>query len=82
MFGVKLTKSIQDFISPDILKNFKTRTDLNMLQCHTWQTKLMIDENIGAERYLMEQEDINHPETSVKMELLKNEMRDVYCLMA
>lgn len=72
--------SIQDFISKDILENYKYRSDLNMGHENIWQTKLMVKE-FGPERYLMKpKKDINHPLIDEKMTLLSNEMRDVFHL--
>lgn len=72
--------SIQDFIEPRILENFPHRSDLNMGQRHTWQTKMMIKES-GAQRYLMEEADVNKPEVDDKMLALKKEMTEIYNLL-
>jgi S-adenosylmethionine decarboxylase len=72
--------SIQDFIDPTILETFKYRTDLNMGQMHTWQTKLMIND-YPATRYLMNPNDSSHSEVASKMDLLQKEMKEVYNLL-
>ncbi len=71
--------SIQDFIEPEVLADYKFKSDLNIGRENIWQTKLMVKE-FGAERYLMEERDINHPDIDRKMLLLNKEMRDVFHL--
>jgi len=71
--------SIQDFIKPEILENYLYRQDLNMAHENIWQTKLMIRE-FGAERYLLEPDDVGHPDVPEKMKLLDAEMRAVFHL--
>jgi S-adenosylmethionine decarboxylase len=71
--------SIQDFIEPSILEQFKFRSDLNMGRENIWQTKLMV-KPFGPERYLMEESDYNHPQIDEKMFLLDKEMREVFHL--
>ena len=69
--------SIQDFIKPEIKRNFTYMADINMPQDNIWQTKLMVKE-MGAENYLLNPNDVNHPDVPAKMELLKKEMKEVY----
>ena len=69
--------SIQDFIQPEILQQFRYRSDINMPEDNIWQTKLMV-KDYPAERYLMEPLDSEHPDVSGKMEILKEEMRQVF----
>ena len=71
--------SIQDFIDPEVMKDFEFHSDLNMPRDNIWQTKLMV-KNFGAERFVYHQRDINHPEIDTKMKLLYDEMREVYHL--
>lgn len=71
--------SIQDFINPEILKNYEFRSDINMTRDNIWQTKLMI-KDMGAKHYLYDKKDVNHPEIKKKMELLQNEMEEVFHL--
>ncbi len=71
--------SIQDFINPEILENFQYRLDLNMPNSQIWQSKFMVKE-FGAERYLMNKDDINHPYVPNKMEQLKSEMFELFNL--
>ncbi len=69
--------SIQDFIKPEIKRNFTYMADINMPQDNIWQTKLMVKE-MGPENYLLNPNDVNHPDVPAKMELLKKEMKEVY----
>ncbi len=69
--------SIQDFMRPDIKKNFQYLADINMPQDNIWQTKLMVKE-MGPENYLLNPNDVNHPDVPKKMELLREEMKEVY----
>lgn len=71
--------SIQDYINPRILEDYVYRFDINISHDNIWQTKLMIRE-MGPERYLMEPQDVNHPEVPNKMKLLNSEMREVFHL--
>ncbi len=71
--------SIQDFIKPEILAQYKHRTDLNLGSENIWQTKLMV-KDFGPERYVMEPNLVNHPDIDKKMQLLHEEMREVYHL--
>jgi S-adenosylmethionine decarboxylase len=71
--------SIQDFIKPEILDNYKYRTDLNIGRENIWQTKLMV-KDFGPERYVMHKKDAGHPDIKNKMLLLHQEMREVYHL--
>ncbi len=69
--------SIQDYISKDVLSNYKFRSDINMPKDNIWQTRLLIGD-MNPKRYLMEEYDIDHPEVPHKMELLDKEMREVF----
>ncbi|MDD4973973.1 MAG: adenosylmethionine decarboxylase [Bacteriovorax sp.] len=69
--------SIQDFIKPEIKSKFLYMADINMPQDNIWQTKMMVKE-MGPENYLLNPNDVNHPDVSMKMELLKKEMKEVY----
>ncbi len=71
--------SIQDFINPSVLENYDFKSDLNLGRDNIWQTKLMVKE-FGAERYLMDKSDFNHPDIDKQMSLLKQEMEDVFHL--
>ena len=71
--------SIQDFIKPEIMKDFEYHSDLNMPRDNIWQTKLMARQ-FGPERFVYKQKDVNHPEIDDKMRLLYDEMREVYHL--
>jgi len=71
--------SIQDFIDPEIMKDFEFHSDLNMPRDNIWQTKLMV-KDFGPERFVYDQNDKDHPEISNKMKLLFDEMREVYHL--
>ncbi len=71
--------SIQDFIKPEILENFQYRTDINLGHENIWQTKLMV-KNFGPERYVMEPKYASHPDIDKKMQLLHQEMREVFHL--
>jgi S-adenosylmethionine decarboxylase len=71
--------SIQDYIKPEILADYKFRSDINMPRENIWQTKLMI-KDFGPERYLMDASDINHPEMDRYMQRLAVEMKEVFHL--
>ena len=71
--------SIQDFIKPEILKDYQYKTDLNIPGNMIWQTKLMIGE-FGAERYLMEPTKHDPNTLTKEMDLLKSEMFGVFHL--
>lgn len=71
--------SIQDFIDPGIIKNYEYRSDINMTRDNIWQTKLMI-KDMGADHYLYNKKDANHPDIDQKMSLLKDEMEEVFHL--
>jgi S-adenosylmethionine decarboxylase len=71
--------SIQDFIKPEILNNYKYRTDLNIGRENIWQTKLMV-KDFGPERYVMHKKDSHHVDIENKMKLLHQEMREVFHL--
>lgn len=74
--------SIQNFISPDILKKYLYRSDINMPHDNIWQTKLLASGPFDIENYFLHPlehyspEDVEH-----KMALLKEEMREVYHLI-
>ena len=69
--------SIQDFIKPEIKQGFQYLADINMPQDNIWQTKLMVKDQ-SAEKYLLNPADIHHPDVAHKMELLREEMKEVY----
>lgn len=69
--------SIQDFIKPEIKAEFTYISDINMPQNNIWQSKFLVKEK-GAENYLLNPIDLNHPDVPAKMELLKKEMLEVY----
>lgn len=71
--------SIQDFIEPRIRDLYEYHSDLNMPRDNIWQTKLML-KYMGPERFVYNQEDINHPDINQKMEDLYDEMKEVYHL--
>lgn len=71
--------SIQDFIKPEVLGNYEYHSDLNIPRDNIWQTKLMI-KNMGPERFVLDKDDLNHPEIDEKMGYLFDEMREVYHL--
>lgn len=71
--------SIKDFIDPKIMEMFEFHSDLNMPRDNIWQTKLML-KNMGPERFVYDQKDINHEGIDQKMEALYGEMREVYHL--
>ncbi len=69
--------SIQDFIKPEIKETFQLISDINMPQNNIWQSKFLVRET-KPENYLLNAQDINHPDLPKKMELLKKEMLEVY----
>lgn len=71
--------SIQDFIDKKTLEKYQYRQDINFAQDNIWQTKLMI-KPMGPENYLLDPKDSNHPEIDHKMQLLNQEMREVFHL--
>lgn len=71
--------SIQDFIKKETLEQYQYRQDINIAHDNIWQTKLMVKPT-GPENYLFDKKDINHPELAHKMELLNQEMREVFHL--
>ncbi len=73
--------SIQEFIKPEILDQFKLKLDCNMAQLNTWQTKLMI-KDFGPERYLLHLKDKNHANVNGKMKTLQAEMEEIYHMMS
>lgn len=72
--------SIQEYIDPKILDQYAFRSDLNIPRENIWQTKLMMEPKT-AKRYLMSpDEDIHHPGLGEKMNLLDQEMKEVFHL--
>lgn len=71
--------SIQEYIDPKILAEYAYYSDLNIPRENIWQTKLMVKPT-DVIRYLMEPEDINHPEIERMMRDLKAEMKEVFHL--
>lgn len=71
--------SIQDFIDPEILKNFAYHSDLNIPRDNIWQTKLMAKE-FGPERFVFNQNDIHREDIDEKMQKLYLEMKEVFHL--
>jgi S-adenosylmethionine decarboxylase len=71
--------SIQDFIDPNILSEYEYHSDLNIPRDNIWQTKMMV-KNTDKERFLANKKDINHPDIDKKLNLLFEEMREVYHL--
>lgn len=69
--------SIQDFIDPKVLEDYKFKSDLNIPRDNIWQTKLMAKQ-FGPERFVFDQKDVNHPEIDKKMSNLYKEMEEVY----
>jgi len=71
--------SIQDFIPREVLSRYVYRQDVNLANDNIWQTKLMVG-NVGPETYLLDPNDINHPDLDQKMQILRSEMREVFHL--
>lgn len=71
--------SIQDFIEPNVMEMYEYHSDLNMPRDNIWQTKLMI-KDFGPERFVYDQNDVNHPGIDKKMLALYEEMKEVYHL--
>jgi S-adenosylmethionine decarboxylase len=71
--------SIQDFIKPETLEMYKFRQDVNLPNDNIWQTKLMI-KPMGPDNYLLDTKDVNHPDIDKKMDLLRQEMKEVFHL--
>lgn len=69
--------SIQDFIKPNILEQFKYRTDLNIPKDNIWQTKMMVHGN-EPERFLMKHSDLSNPKLDGQMKRLESEMHEVF----
>ncbi len=69
--------SIQDFIKSEIKSDFTFVADINMPQNNIWQSKFLVQEK-GPENYLLNPNDVNHPDVPKKMELLRREMLEVY----
>ena len=58
---------------------YQFHSDLNMPRDNIWQTKLML-KDMGAERFVYNPDDFNHPQIDEKMDLLFGEMKEVYHL--
>ncbi|MFL5785442.1 MAG: S-adenosylmethionine decarboxylase [Bacteriovoracaceae bacterium] len=71
--------SIQDFIPKETLEKFHYRQDLNIHNDNIWQTKLMVKPTDPL-NYLLDPADKNHKDIKHKMELLEDEMKDVFHL--
>ncbi len=71
--------SIQDFIKKETLDKYQYRQDINIAHDNIWQTKLMPVATDPA-HYLFDPRDLNHPEIKHKMDLLNQEMREVFHL--
>lgn len=71
--------SIQDFIDPKVMEQYEYHSDLNMPRDNIWQTKMMI-KDMGAQHFVFEEVDANHPEIDAKMRILREEMKEVYHL--
>lgn len=71
--------SIQDFIEKDIIEKYQYHSDLNIPRDNIWQTKMMV-KNLGPEYFLFDPKDASRPEINEKMELLMQEMREVFHL--
>lgn len=71
--------SIQDYIAKETLEKFQYRQDINMAHDNIWQTKLMV-KPMGPENYLLDAADKNHKDIDHKMQLLNQEMREVFHL--
>jgi len=71
--------SIQDFIKPEVLETYEYHSDLNIPRDNIWQTKLMAGDN-DPKRFVLDKKDLDHPELKTKMQLLSDEMKEVYNL--
>jgi S-adenosylmethionine decarboxylase len=71
--------SIQDFIKTETLQKYAYRQDINIAHDNIWQTKLMVKATDPA-NYVFDPKDVSHPEIGHKMELLNQEMREVFHL--
>jgi S-adenosylmethionine decarboxylase len=71
--------SIQDFIPKETLEKFHYRQDLNIHNDNIWQTKLMV-KPVDPLNYLLDPADKTHPSMKHKMELLEQEMKEVFHL--
>ena len=69
--------SIQEFIDEDILSIFEHRTDLSLPNENIWQTKLMV-KDFDVKRYLIIKDDSKRPEMITKMNILQEEMKEVF----
>lgn len=74
--------SIQNFISPEILKKYLYRSDINMPHDNIWQTKLLAWGPFDIQNYFLNPlEQYDKDEVEHKMALLREEMREVYHLI-
>lgn len=80
IFNDHYFNSITDFMSPEVLKNYKFRSDLNMPRENIWQTKVMLSDSFGPERFVFDPKDVNRPEIGEKMKNLYQEMKEVFHL--
>ena len=71
--------SIQDFIDPEVMKQYEYHSDLNMPRDNIWQTKMMI-KDMGPQHFVFDRKDATHPDIEKKMATLRDEMREVYHL--
>lgn len=71
--------SIQDFIKPEIREMYPYHSDLNIPRDNIWQTKFMLKE-VGPERFVYDESDVNREGIEEKMKLLYDEMKEVYHL--
>lgn len=69
--------SIRDFIDQDILDQYTKIEDLNIPPANIWQTKLL-GLDLKVEEYVMNPDDISHPDTPELLEQLRKEMREIY----
>ncbi|MBF0312339.1 MAG: adenosylmethionine decarboxylase [Oligoflexia bacterium] len=73
--------SIKDFIDPKILADYKICADINLPNDNIWQTKLLIRDDFGAERYLLDPKDKDRPEVAERMGHLYKEMKEIFHLV-
>lgn len=71
--------SIQDFIKKETLEKYQYRQDINIAHDNIWQTKLMPVATDPA-HYLFDPNDKDHLDIKNKMDLLNQEMREVFHL--
>lgn len=69
--------SIRDFIDQDILDQYTKIEDLNIPPANIWQTKLL-GLDLKVEEYVMNPNDISHPDTPELLQQLRKEMREIY----